>query len=1446
MIRQIIDWSARNRWLVLVFSTVAVIGGLWSVNHVPLDAIPDLSDTQVIVYSRWDRSPDIIEDQVTYPIVSAMLGAPKVKAIRGFSDFGFSYVYIVFEDGTDLYWARSRTLEYLSKILPRLPEGVKTELGPDATGVGWVFQYALLDTSGKNSLADLRSFQDWRLRYWLQSVPGVAEVAAFGGFQRQYQVNLDPAKLLAYRIPIAKVVEAVRAGNDDVGGRLVELAGAEYMVRGRGYARSIDDIESIAVAVDERGTPILVRNLGTVSMGPEIRRGIGDLDGLGDTAGGIVIMRHGENALAVIERVKHKLEELRPSLPEGVELVTTYDRSELIVESIDTLRQELLAALLVVTLVILVFLWHLPSAIVPILTIPAAILLAFIPMYLLGVGSNIMSISGITISIGVLVDGAIVEVENAYRRLERWIAGGRVGDFHAVRLSALKEVGPSVFFSLLVIAVAFLPIFVLEEQEGRLFKPLAYTKNLTMAMAALLAITLDPAVRMLFTRMDFVQFRPRWLAWLFNRAAVGRYVPEEQHPISRTLFRLYEGPCRWVIRHRALTIAGSFLLVLTTIPVYRALGSEFKPPLWEGDLLYMPITFPGISVSEARTLLQNTDQVLMSVPEVERVHGKAGRADTSTDPAPFSMLETVVKLKPESQWRAKERFYSDWPAWMKAPLRHVWPDHISKEELHADLQQRLQVPGTTYSMLMPISNRIDMLTTGVRTPIGIKVLGDDLQRIEQVAVEVERILKDVPGTMSAFAERTAGGYFLDFQLERENLARYGLSVDDAQTVLMSAVGGEPVTTTVQGRERYTVNVRYARELRDDLDGLRRVLVPTPSGAQVPLEELAELSLVEGASMIRNENGLLAGYVYVTSSDPDLGGFVERAPGRGPHPAAPPHGVLAGLERPVREHPAHRGAHEGRAADHALPHLRALVHEHEVGGEGRPGHAGGALLGDRRVLAPVAAGLQPLDRGVGRADRPHGPGRGDRRLHAAVPRPLLLGARARRPAEDLRGSDRGHRPRSGQAHPAQADDGQLRVHRTRSDHVVDGHGGRHDEARGGAAHGRPGDELPPGAARLSGSLCGLEMALRDEARHGRRLEARHAEPGRSRVKRSRGLWTWATALLAICGCVAHPAGEQEERDRALEAGRGFDDQLEAAPLPEHPGLEDYLHVAFLANADLRARYWEWRAALERIPQEASPPNAALTFSYLFGGEHLKAWDRTTLGITNDPMTNVPLPGKLAIAGRRALEQARAAGLRFEAAKFRLQAQVLSSYYDLALHAEQLRIQRDRVDWLSVVASESSGRVATGAAPQADMLRSRTELDLARSDLASMHAQLPPMLAQFNALLGRAPDASVPLPEALPEPRPLPAPDDEIIRLAAERSPELDALARRGRSPPGRRGAGTQGPSARRQPLLLDHGLARAGPGRDGRAPDAQGGDRGRDRAGASRAARRAGRSDPVRP
>ncbi|MCI0658136.1 MAG: CusA/CzcA family heavy metal efflux RND transporter, partial [Acidobacteria bacterium] len=845
MVERIIDFSARNKFLVVVLTAVAVVLAVYAMRSVPLDAIPDLSDTQVIVYSRWDRSPDILEDQVTYPIITALLGAPKVKAIRGFSDFGFSYVYIIFQDGTDLYWARSRTLEYLSKILPRLPEGVRTELGPDATGVGWVYQYALVDRSGKRDLAELRSFQDWTLRYWLQSVPGVAEVASIGGFQKQYQVNVDPESLQALKIPLSRVIEAVRQGNNDVGGRLVEFAGAEYMVRGRGYARSISDIEKIVVGDDGKGTPILVRDVARVAMGPDIRRGVVGLDGQGDTVGGIVVMRYGENALNVIERVKEKIDSIRSSLPPGVELVTTYDRSELIKRAIDNLKHELILEMIIVSLVILLFLWHLPSAIVPIVTIPVSVILAFIPMYFMGITSNIMSLAGIAISIGVLVDGAIVEVENAYKKLQLWEAGGRVGDYHAIRLNALKEVGPSVFFSLLVIAVAFMPIFTLVDQEGRLFKPLAYTKNLAMAIAAVLAITLDPAMRMLFTRMDRISFRPRWLAWLTHQAVVGTYYPEEKHPISRILFRIYEPACRLVLRFPGTTILAALLLVLTAVPAYLSLGSEFMPPLDEGSLLYMPTTLPGISVTEAEQLVQTSDRIIREVPEVTRVFGKAGRAETSTDPAPFSMLETTILLKPHDQWRSVRRFYSDWPEFIQKPLRHLWWDRITREDLITEMDGKLRFPGVTNAWTMPIKNRTDMLTTGIRTPVGIKIYGADLSVIEQIGAEVESAVRSVPGTRSIYAERTAGGYFLDFDLKRDQLARYGLSVEDAQSVIQSAIGGETVTTTVQGRERYGVSVRYAREMRDSLDRLQRVLVPTASGAQIPLAQIADIRMTTG-------------------------------------------------------------------------------------------------------------------------------------------------------------------------------------------------------------------------------------------------------------------------------------------------------------------------------------------------------------------------------------------------------------------------------------------------------------------------------------------------------------------------------------------------------------------------------------------------------------------------
>ncbi len=878
MIPRIIRFSAENRFLVLAVSILLLGLSWWSMQRIPLDALPDLSDTQVIVYSKWDRSPDLVEDQVTYPIVASLLGAPKVKAVRGLSDFGYSYVYVIFEDGTDIYWARSRVLEYLSKITANLPSGVKTELGPDATSVGWVFQYALVDRGGKHRGDELRSHQDWFLRYALQSVPGVAEVATVGGQARQFQVQVNPNRLASYKLSIEAVISAVKAANNEAGGRLVEVAGREYMVRGRGYVKTTRDLEEAVLKADN-GTPVRLGDVATVTLGPDLRRGLADLDGQGDAVGGIVIMRQGENALTVITAVKEKLKELKASLPEGVQVVTTYDRSELIEKAISTVSWKLIEEMLIVSLVILVFLWHIPSAIVPIVTIPVSVALAFIPMQAAGMNANLMSLAGIAISIGVLVDGAIVEVENAYKKLEEWNSSGRPGDFHKVRLDALLEVGPAVFFSLLVVAVAFMPVFTLVDQEGRLFKPLAYSKNLAMAIAALLAITLDPALRMMFARMDPFTFRPKWLAKLGSHALVGTYYPEEKHPISVFLHRIYEPPCRFVLRHAKATIAVAFLLVLATVPVFLKLGSEFMPPLNEGTLLYMPSTLPGLSQTEAQRILQVQDRLIRTIPEVDRVYGKAGRADTATDPAPFSMMETVIMLKPEDQWRSKPRWFSSWaPDWLKGLLRPFWRDRITQEDIIRDLDHAVRLPAIPNAWTMPIKARLDMLSTGIRTPVGLKVNGPDLAVIERISVEAEALLSKVPGTRSAFAERTNQGYFLDFVLRRDRLARYGLSVEQANMLVMTAIGGDNQATVFDGRARYPVNVRYQRDYRETPAALARVLLSLPGGGTVTMEEIAELKWTTGPAMIRDENGLMNGYVLLDfdTSLTDVGTYVQNA------------------------------------------------------------------------------------------------------------------------------------------------------------------------------------------------------------------------------------------------------------------------------------------------------------------------------------------------------------------------------------------------------------------------------------------------------------------------------------------------------------------------------------------------------------------------------------------
>jgi len=878
MIDRIIELSARNRFAVFALVAFAFTAGIWSMLNMPLDAIPDLSDTQVIVYSRWDRSPDIIEDQVTYPIVTSMLGAPKVKAVRGFSDFGYSFVYIVFDEGTDIYWARSRTLEYLQGVLPRLPQGVRTELGPDATGVGWVFQYALIDTQHHHNLAELRSLQDWFLRYQLRSVPGVAEVAPIGGFVRQYQVNVDPRRLQAYNIPIMKVAEAVRTGNNDVGGRLIESSGAEYMVRGRGYAQTPADIGRIVLVTTPGGIPVRVQDVGEVTLGPDLRRGVADWNGEGDVAAGIVIMRQGENALQVIDRVKDKLRVLEPGLPKGVHVVTAYDRSDLILRSIENVKHTLMEEMIIVAVVILIFLWHIPSAIIPMFTIPIAIAISFIPMKAMGLTSNIMSLGGIAIAIGAMVDAAIVVVEQTHKKLEEWDREGRKRDYRRVVIEAVKEVGAPSFFALLVIAVSFLPVLTLEAQEGRLFKPLAYTKNISMIVAAGLAITLDPAMRLLFTHARNFDVRPRWLARIANAVLVGKIHSEEHHPISRLLIHLYEPVCAWALRWKWLVIAGALALVAVTIPVYEQLGSEFMPPLDEGTILYMPSTLPGISLTETQHLMQVQDRIIRSFPEVATVLGKAGRAETSTDPAPLSMMETVVVLKPTSEWPHVDTWWTSWaPHWLAPALRRIQPDNISTEELMDYMNAALELPGAANAWTMPVKARIDMLTTGIRTPVGIKIYGSDIHAIERLGTDLERLLVSVRGTRNVFAERTGGGYFVDFDWNRDALARYGLTIDDVQAIVTNAVGGEQVSTTVEGRERYPVNVRFMRDFRRDPAQLSRVLVPVMNGqTQIPVSELGSIHVRSGPGMLRDENGQLSGYVYVDVAGRDVGSYVAEA------------------------------------------------------------------------------------------------------------------------------------------------------------------------------------------------------------------------------------------------------------------------------------------------------------------------------------------------------------------------------------------------------------------------------------------------------------------------------------------------------------------------------------------------------------------------------------------
>ena len=830
MLEKIIRWSLENRFFVILASVFAILWGVYAMQQAPLDAIPDLSDVQVIIFTEYPgQSPQVVEDQVTYPLTTQMLAVPFSKVVRGYSFFGFSFVYVIFEDGTDMYWARSRVLEYLNYVSGKLPKGVAPTLGPDATGVGWAFMYVL--KSSQRTLGDLRSIQDWFLKYELTSVQGVSEVASIGGFVKQYQITVDPNKLRAYNIPLSKISMAVKRSNNDVGGRLLEMAETEFMIRGLGYIQNLEDIKQIALGVDASGTPILIRDLATVQMGPDMRRGLAELNGQGEVVGGIVVVRFGANAYQVIQDVKAKLAQLEQGLPEDVEIMAVYDRSALIERSVNTLKEKLLEEGLAVALVCILFLLHFRSSLVAITTLPLAVLMAFTIMYYQGINANIMSLGGIAIAIGAMVDAAIIMIENAHKHLER--DQGKKEHWKIIADASI-EVGPTLFYALLVITVSFVPVFTLEAQEGRLFKPLAFTKTYSMAAASLLAVTIVPVL----------------MGYLIR----GKIRSEKRNPVSRLLIRLYDPILHLLLRWKWLVLVGAVLLVAVTWIPYSELGSEFMPPLWEGDLLYMPTTFPGLSVTKAREILQQTDKIIATFPEVHHVFGKVGRAETATDPAPMSMIETTIMLKPEEEWRPG-----------------MTPDRLISE-----MNQAIQFPGLTNAWTMPIKTRIDMLSTGIKTPVGIKLSGQDLSVLQELGKEVEAVIRRVPGTLSVYAERVMGGKYLDFHIQRKEIARYGLTVGDVQDVIQTAIGGMNLTTTVEGLERYPVNLRYSRELRHNLPALRQILVPTPLGQHIPLGQLAEIRFKLGPPAIKTEASRPNAWIYVDLTGIDVGTYVQMA------------------------------------------------------------------------------------------------------------------------------------------------------------------------------------------------------------------------------------------------------------------------------------------------------------------------------------------------------------------------------------------------------------------------------------------------------------------------------------------------------------------------------------------------------------------------------------------
>lgn len=1483
MIAKIIEFSIRNKFMVLLLTAMLVIGGIWAALHSSIDAVPDLSDVQVIVITDYaGQAPQVVEDQVTYPLTTAMMGIAHTKAVRGISMFETSMIYIIFDEGTDLYWARSRVLEYLNFSKSRLPAGVEPKLGPDATGVGWVYQYVLYPgyycpdhpqgiwhdevqdkwyadpkdapparqpaltkvrafdkpgvcplngtklLSSNQDLASLRSLQDWYLRYQLTSVPGVAEVASVGGFVKQYQVVLKPEKLLAYGIPIKDIMMAIQRSNNDVGGSVVEMSENEYMVRSKGYLHGLADLAQVPVGLSKgpasdqtvmgtsgNSTPVFLSDVATLQIAGEERRGVGEWNGEGEAVGGVVISRFGANAYQVIQDAKAKLAHLEEGLPPGVIVKAVYDRSHLIERSIHTLKDTLIEEMIVVGLVCILFLLHARSELVAIFVVPTSVLASLLVMHIIGINANIMSLGGIAIAIGVMVDSAIIMVENAHKHLDREEESVHAGNpprpRNEIILEAAKEVGPSLFFSLLIITVSFMPVFVLGGESGRLFKPLAFTKTFSMASAAILSVTIIPVLMVYFITARVLPKEWGWkmnlaitLGAMFVPAAVLWWLPEidpplvpyrwwmsagwavligmllvpqkiiheDKSPISHALQKLYNPFFSAAIRFRWPALILAIAFVGSALWPFSKLGSEFMPPLDEGDLLYMPTTDPSISVTKARQVLQQTDKLIKTFSEVVSVYGKIGRADSATDPAPLDMIESVTRLETDpAKWRQRKlnHFFDTWPSALRWPFEKTfWPTQrrITMEELvygwrdadgdHPGLNAVVTLPGVANAWPMPIENRTNMLSTGIKTPVGIKIMGPDLQVLSDLAQKASTIALTVQGTTSAYPERSYGGLYLDINVNRSAAARYGLTTGDVQDVVSTALGGMKVSTAVEGLERYPINLRYARDLRDNPSAIKQVLVPTPGGAQIPLGQLADVQINPGPPMIKSENSRRTAWVFVDIAGRDIGSFIADAQKAMAEKLQLPAGytlVWSGQFENIQE--------ANSKLMWAVPLTLVIIIILLYMATRSLFRVAVVLLAVPFSLVGAIWLLWLLDYHLS--------------LAVWVGMIALAGLDAETGLIMLLYLDNSYERFKAQGRMKSPDDLWQAVH----DGAV--------------------KRIRPKTMTVAAAFIGL-VPLLWATGTGADVMRRLAAPmlgglftsflmelliypiifyiAKSMSMRNLIRTIAFASLVTAAGCTVHPAGESAERNAAIEAGKPFERRIEnrdLPPLPEHPTAGDLVRHALLANAELEQHYWEWRSAIEQIAQDGTEAtNLALTANvgFLKGSP---GWDRTTLSAGNDPMADIVLPPKLSAAARRALQNARAAGLRFRKAQFDLRNKVLVAYYDYALNAELIRLEQSNAELLKTTAMVTEARNRAGAAGQQDVLKARTEVDISANDLAALQAQLPAERAMLNALLSRPIGAALPAPIEFPKTSEVGFSDKALLAMAANQNPELAALA-----------------------------------------------------------------------